>query len=221
TGNRENIRPTIFVIDQYKERNDPRLAQMYTDINGEYKGVLFGNPSSAPEFERLNTSAFRGPSENGGHPAGIFKSATQPSVLLSSFESLFLQAEAAERGWIAGSAAGFYNQAIEESFKFTGVVNSYSAYLSQPAVDYNAAADKIANIITQKWLALNGLNSIEAWNDYRRLGVPAIPNSLDAPAGLRPLRFMYPETERMTNNEEASKQGSDEITKDRVWWDKQ
>ncbi len=220
TSNRENIRPTIFSIEQYEQRNDPRLATMFVDVNGQYKGVLFGNPSTSPEYDRANTSAFKGPLENGGQPAGIFKSATQPSVLLASFESLFLQAEAAERGWIAGSAAAFYNSAIEESFKFHGVLNAYADYINQPTVDYNTVPGKIANIITQKWLALNGLNSIEAWNDYRRLGVPAVPNSLDVPAGQRPLRLMYPETERMTNNAEASKQGSDDVTSSPVWWDK-
>ncbi len=83
------------------------------------------------------------------------------------------------------------------------------------AFDYS-----VNRIIEQKWLALNSISSIEAWNDYRRLGVPSLPNSLQAPtATARPLRMMYPETERMTNNEEASRQGSDLIMEAKVWWD--
>src|SRR5690625_4540333 len=76
-------------------------------------------------------------------------------------------------------------------------------------------------IIGQKWLALNSISNIEAWNDYRRLGWPEFPNSAASGIGQneRPLRFMYPESERSTNNENASKQGNDEMTVSPVWWD--
>src|SRR5690606_5654562 len=97
---------------------------------------------------------------------------------------------------------------------------SFADYNAQDIVNFDEASDKIARIIEQKWLALNSISSIEAWNDYRRLDIPAIPNSLEAPTPTsRPLRFMYPETERMTNNEEASKQGTDDMLNDAVWWD--
>ena len=219
TGNLQNIRPTTFVIEQYKLRNDPRLAAIYVAVAGDYKGVLFGNPNTAPQYSRANTSAFKGPAENATRPAGLFKSATQASVLMGSFESLFLQSEAAQRGWIAGSAKTFYETAIQESFKYLEVAASdFTAYNNQATVLYNNSVNRI---VEQKWLALNSINSIEAWTDYRRLGVPAVPNSLEAPTPTsRPLRFMYPETERMTNNEEAKKMGGDDILVDKVWWDK-
>lgn len=93
----------------------------------------------------------------------------------------------------------------------------FASYNAQSAVAFN---NTIGRIIQQKWLALNSISSIEAWNDYRRLGIPAIPNSLDAPSPTaRPLRFMYPESERQTNNTEATKQGSDDMITDKVWWD--
>ncbi len=221
TANYQDIRPTTYVIEQYELRADPRLELLYVPVASEYKGVLFGNPDTAPEYARAATSAFRGPAENGGNPAGLFKAYNQPSVLMSSFESLFLQAEAAQREWIDGEAKDFYEQAIRESFSYLEVDPSmFDDYNAQPTVDFTSAGDKIARIIEQKWLALNSISSIEAWNDYRRLGIPDVPNSLDAPtASSRPLRLMYPETERMTNNEEASRMGSDDMLKDRVWWD--
>lgn len=222
TANHQDIRPTVFAIEQYQRLNDPRLSNLYVDIDGSYNGVLFGNPDTAPEFARANTSAFKGPEENGGAPAALFKSYDQPSVLMASFESLFLQAEAAQRGWIDGSPKLFFEQAIQESFDYMEVDPSeFAAYNDQPDVNLDQASDKIARIIEQKWLALNSISSIEAWNDFRRLGLPQIPNSLEAPSPTsRPLRFMYPETERMTNNEEAAKQGGDDMLNDSVWWDK-
>ncbi|GAB3247865.1 SusD/RagB family nutrient-binding outer membrane lipoprotein [Larkinella harenae] len=220
TGNHQDLRPTVFVLDQYKLRNDPRLETLYSAVGTDYKGVLFGNPNAEAQYNRANTSAFKGPQENNNRPGGLFKTATQPSVLMGSFESLFLQAEAAQRGWISGSAKTFYEQGMQESFKYMEVpASAFTAYNAQSTVNFDQATNKIASIITQKWLALNSISSIEAWNDYRRLGLPAIPNSLDAPAPTaRPLRLMYPESERQTNNVETSKQGSDDMVKDKVWW---
>jgi len=219
TVNYQDIRPTVFAIEQYEQRNDPRLSQLYVDIDGAYKGVQFGDPVVDHEqYGRAATSAFKGPQENNGQPAALFKNSTQPSLLMGSFESLFLQAEAAQRGWLSASAKDLYEEAIGESFKYMEVdVNVLPSYLEQAAVEFD---NSVETIIEQKWLALNSISSIEAWNDFRRTGLPAIPNSLQAPtANARPLRMMYPETERMTNNEEASKQGNDLVVEGKVWWD--
>ncbi len=222
TSNFLNIRPTTYLLTQYKERNDPRLSKLYVTINGEYNGVVFGNPDgSDPQYAQANTSSFKGPAENNGQPGGLFKSFDQPSILMGSFESLFLQAEASQRGWLtARSAKSLYEDAIKESFRYIGVSeNEFEAYNLQESISFDKAQDKITRIIEQKWLALNSLNSIEAWNDFRRLGIPGFPATVATGVSGRPLRFMYPETERGTNSENAGAQGSDLMTVERVWWD--
>lgn len=219
TANYQDIRPTVYAIEQYEQKNDPRLQALYVPVDTDFRGVRFGDPVvNHDAYGRASTSSFRGPSENNGQPAALFKSATQPTVLLGSFESLFLQAEAAQRGWLSSSAKDLYELAIEESFVYMDVdTNQLPDYLDQPSVAFD---NTLSRIIEQKWLSMNSISSIEAWNDYRRLGIPSIPNSLQAPtATSRPLRMMYPETERMTNNEEASRQGSDLIMEAKVWWD--
>jgi hypothetical protein len=219
TPNYLDIRPTEFAIGQYEQKNDPRLQALYVPVDNDYRGVRFGDPVvNHNTYGRAVTSPFRGPAENNGQPAALFKSATQPTVLMGSFESLFLQAEAAQRGWLSSSAKDLYEQAIQESFSYMEVdTDQLPAYLDQPTVAFD---NTLGRIIEQKWLSLNSISSIEAWNDYRRLGMPSIPNSLQAPtATSRPLRMMYPETERMTNNEEASRQGNDLILDAKVWWD--
>ncbi|SKB35625.1 Starch-binding associating with outer membrane [Parapedobacter luteus] len=220
-ANHTNIRPTEYLIEKYQALNDPRLDQLYLTASGSYKGVRFGNPVAADEYNADNTSALKGPVENGNQPAGLLKSFNQSTVILSSFESLFLQAEAAERGWIDGAAATFYRQAVAESFAYIGLSGSEAeTYTAQPAVALGEAGNRIARIIEQKWLAINSINSFQAWNDFRRLGLPDFPNSESAPsADARPLRLMYPETELQTNRDEVNRQGGDNITSDRVWWD--
>lgn len=216
-----SLRPTVYILDKYKSYNDPRMAKIYVNVGTEYKGVLFGNPIVEDQYNAVNTSAFRGPSENGNQPAGLFKSFNQPSVLLSSFESLFLQAEAAHLGWITGTAKTFYDQAIAESFKYIGLTpEQATTYAAQAGVNLAGSSNLSESIITQKWLSLNSISGLEAWNDYRRTGYPAIPNSLLAPVPTaRPLRLMYPESERQTNGAETDKQGNDEVTVGLIWWD--
>jgi hypothetical protein len=218
TANHIDIRPTEYIISVYQNLSDPRIHQLYTPVGDTHSGVLFGNRNAENRFSRANTSSFRGPVENSDKPAGLFKSPTQASVLLAAFESLFLQAEAAQRGWIDASAALLYERAIGESFSYLGVPSAIlGTYLTQEAVRFNQSVEQI---IQQKWLALNSISSIEAWNDFRRLGLPSIPNSLDAPSPTaRPLRLMYPETERQTNNINTSQQGNDDILSTKVWWD--
>ncbi|WGQ08656.1 SusD/RagB family nutrient-binding outer membrane lipoprotein [Pedobacter gandavensis] len=222
--NHVDLRPTQYIIDKYRGLNDPRLASLYVSIGGTFKGVLFGNPNVDAQYAAKSTSAFKGPTENDGKPTGLFKSFDQALILMGSFESLFLQAEAANRGWIAGSDQTFYEQGIAESFKYMEVAAAeFTAYNAQPTVKLSGAApaDRLKRIIEQKWLALNSISSLEAWSDYRRLGFPEIPNSLLAPSPTaRPLRLMYPESERQTNAVESGKQGNDEVTVGKIWWNK-
>ncbi|MCH7409771.1 SusD/RagB family nutrient-binding outer membrane lipoprotein [Belliella sp. DSM 111904] len=220
TANYQSIRPTIYLLEQYQSKNDPRLERLYVPVEGSYRGVIFGNSEAGnPIYERNTTSAFRGPSENNNQATGIFHNWNQSSVILSDFESLFLQAEAVHRGWIAGDVSQLYQQAIARSFDYTKVPEaSLSGYLAQSAVALADAQNPLERIIEQKWLALNSISSIEAWNDFRRLGVPNYPATAASGITGRPLRLMYPETERGTNLEQVEAQGSDRMLQDKVWW---
>jgi hypothetical protein len=219
TANHLYIRPTEFLVSQLVNRNDPRAQALYLTISGKTEGVIFGNPDAGnSDFDALKTSSFKGPTENANQPTGIFHSISQSSILISSAESLFLQAEAASRGWITADVKGLYEQGIKASFEYYKVNQSLlTNYLTQESVDLNQAANPIERIIGQKWLALNSVSSIEAWNDYRRLGFPEFPATAATGVNGRPQRLMYPETERGTNLENVQAQGSDLIS-EKVWW---
>lgn len=220
TANHLNIRPTQYIVDLMSSKNDPRLNSLYLQVNGKTQGVIFGNPDAGnPQYDAKATSAFKGPLENNNQATGIFHSFSQSSVLMSSMESLFLQAEAAARGWISGDAEILYNQAIRASFQFYKTdLNSLETYLAQEEVDFSQASNPIERIIEQKWLALNSVSSVEAWNDFRRLGMPNFPATAATGIEGRPYRLMYPETERGTNLENVELQGNDIITEAKVWW---
>jgi len=81
---------------------------------------------------------------------------------------------------------------------------------------------KVKFIVKQKYIALIGINPLEAWVDYRRLGVPTdIPISVNPARGSRviPLRLIYPAAEYAVNSANVQAQGS--ITPmTPVFWDK-
>jgi hypothetical protein len=123
--------------------------------------------------------------------------ATSRAWILTSVESLFLQAEAKQRNIIpggAGTAQAEVTAAISESFLFLGLTaaqaTSYisgnagyvdvdyssvgsappgnTAGTSYPQVTGNTLSKGLYTIITQKWFALNAIAPFEVWNDYRR-----------------------------------------------------
>ncbi|GBU08446.1 hypothetical protein AwDysgo_17770 [Bacteroidales bacterium] len=219
TATYNTLRPTQFLVDKYKSLNDPRLSLIYLAVDDEYIGVPLG---ATAEYTMAKTSAFRGPQENGGKPAGIYKSSTQPSMFLSSFESLFIQAEAAQRGWINKSSKELYEQAVGESFLYIGA-SGVEDYLAQSSVALDNASNKIERIIEQKWLSLNSLSGFEAWCDYRRLGIPKIPQSLQSPnedQGYRPRRLTYRISELSRNRVNVEAQGEINAFESRVFWNK-
>jgi len=79
--------------------------------------------------------------------------AAAPMDLLTYSEVLFLEAEAAERGWIPGgsaAAATFYNNAITASMQQYGVAGAaITTYLGQAKVGYDAAGATLAGHLQQ------------------------------------------------------------------------
>jgi hypothetical protein len=86
--------------------------------------------------------------------------------------------------------------------------------------DWTASPNKIEAIITQKWAALNGINWVEAWTDYRRLGIPNLPIS-SAPSHVEPeipVRYLYPQTEYNTNANTPALPANAQFTA-KIFWD--
>jgi hypothetical protein len=212
--------PTLAVantmIDKLLELNDPRISAYAKEPEngGNYVGIPYG--VSAAVAASINN-------KNVSFPSLRILSADARMVIQSYAEVLFIQAEAAARGWISGNPAELYQAAITASMEYWGVdPAAIAAYLAQAAVAYEPDNFR-KSIGTQKWLALY-MQGLEAWAEWRRLDYPALLPAPDAEAG-RPIprRRGYPLQEinlnRNNYNQAVSRQGPDQLDT-RMWWDK-
>ncbi|UOE49673.1 SusD/RagB family nutrient-binding outer membrane lipoprotein [Mucilaginibacter sp. SMC90] len=204
------------------------FAEAATPLNGNvYYGYNYGEllPGTAPKA--VNSSDVSGP--------GLAISPSQPQWFFTSVESLFLKAEAIQRGWLTGvTAESAYDVAVKASFKWLGAPDSEAAdYLANdPKANFSGASSKISQIAFQKYIALAGINNFEAWVDYRRLdgadailkggNQPVLPLSLSPSRGSRtiPLRLMYPQNEYNFNAANVAKEGTINPQTSRIFWDK-
>lgn len=230
-GNSNVYRANAFAISFLKSYDDPRLGQIFS------LAVPVGAPSGTPAsvyYGNVYGDAvnIKGTLNVSGAGPGLAVSVSQPALFISAAESYFLQAEAIERGWLSGTAATYYKLAIESNFKYLGL---YDASAPNP----NAAADAyvtanalpgtedaaIRAIINQKYIAfMNGYDSFEAFNDYRRTGYPDLPSSVD-PAALSdhlPTRLYYPLSEQQTNTDNYNAAGGPTINpfSTKIFWAK-
>jgi hypothetical protein len=204
------------LVDSLNSLMDPRLPfYAKPTAAGTYRGDVHGSDADVA----LNTISRVGE---------WFARADAPSYVMTYAEVLFLQAEAAARGWITGDAAALYRAAIRAhmtQFNIQGdafsdiPATAIDAYLNQPKVAYAG----LPSIGLQKWIALYG-NGPEAYAEWRRTGYPALaPGPNAANDRLIPRRLRYPVAEQSLNtaalNEATQRQGGAGLN-DHVWWDK-
>ena len=194
--------------------NDPRKLLIFapysgTNIKGNYFGALL--------LGTVPTTSQLGP--------GLIKSFDMDSPILTDFESLFLQAEAVQRGFISGSLKSVYESAVTQSVVYLGgLASDATSYLKQasaPLVNIDESTNQIQTIITQKWIALNGVSALPIWTDYRRTGYPSfIHFSADAAKlnSTPPVRLLYPQTEISTNNDNVIAQGTINLFTSKIFW---
>jgi hypothetical protein len=201
------------MVDTLKSYDDPRLAVYATPApsDGEYRGMPNG-------LSNDHGIVFSTLSRIGDY----FLAPNAPAVLQSYSEVLFLQAEAAVRGWITADAASLYYAGIRASMEQYGISDAkIVAYLAQPEVVFNPAT-ALQQIAVQKWIALY-MTGPEAYAEWRRTGFPeltVVPQSSNG--DLIPVRVFYPSSEQSYNlaqlNEAIARNGGDDLN-DPVWWD--
>jgi hypothetical protein len=224
TGNNLYFRANAFSVNTLESYGDPRVTYFYalTQPPGSpssapasiVRGNTFGDPKA---LANSNTSAI-GP--------GLLQSPSQSEPLFSGAESLFLQAEAVQDGFITSSltAQQLYQNGITASFEALGLTDAQAAaYYSQPIanVGWTSSVPEQA-IITQKWISLNGLFNFEGWNEYRRTGIPNLPSSID-PAAISstlPTRIFYPLSETQTNAANLDKEPVVNPFTSKIFWAK-
>lgn len=213
-GTRGEYKVNEVMIELLKNNNDPRLP-IYAQKNGdgEYRGKpagIEGLPS--PDYNYDNVSAI-----------GLFYLRPEaPGYFISNAELQFLLAEAAQKGFISGSAQDYYHKGIDASFAFNEISAEADAYkasnVGQLATNNELALQQIGN---EKWKALY-TQGVEAWTEQRRTGYPILTPAIDGEINEIPSRLNYPNIESSINkaNYEAAvaAQGADVITT-KLWWD--
>jgi hypothetical protein len=140
-------------------------------------------------------------------------SATAHLPIITYDEIKFLEAEANLRLGNKDAAYKAYQDGIRAAMARVGVTDAklISDYLAQSNIGMGLDKLTINDIITQKYLAFWIYQPIEAYNDFRRSGIPKLNNTY-GPA-LR--RFPYAQNEIDNNKANVPNVATD----NGVWWD--
>jgi hypothetical protein len=222
-GQRYDQAMSATTVDTLKRLNDPRLA-VYADPapngctgGGDYCGWKNGSTTGpASDFNAISPI---------GH---LFKEVpNKPSTMMTYSEVLFLEAEAAAKGWIAADAATLYRAAITASMQQYGIdATATATYLAQPSVAYTG----MRSIWVQKWISLFG-NGPEQFAEIRRSAflnganveyIPFLTAAQRSSQKRVPFRVPYPSSEQATNHDMVlaaiAANGGSTLYDHRVWW---
>ncbi|MDF1571343.1 MAG: SusD/RagB family nutrient-binding outer membrane lipoprotein [Bacteroidales bacterium] len=214
---------TPYVLEWLFTRNDPRIDYIYenpenTDDPNNFGGHV-GVIQGLDQYDSPVVDAYV-PEKVSNIGPGILKGATMGANILSLAEVYFNRAEAAFKGLLPpGDAKTYYEAGIAASFDYLGVGGA-AAYYGQavPLVGWNSSTNQeLEAIITQKWIAMNGITAEQSWFDYSRTGFPSgLPISELASTSDRPVRLFYPAGEISSNGENVPTQ-PDAFT-DKIFW---
>ncbi|MCF6183155.1 MAG: SusD/RagB family nutrient-binding outer membrane lipoprotein [Bacteroidales bacterium] len=207
---------TDYIIDYLQtQTNDPRINYIYEQPASGHLGV----PQGLLDYDTPVPDAYV-PDKVSNIGPGLLKGGDQDAVIYTLAECYLNQAEAVLDGYIAGDAKTLYESGVQASFDYLGA-GSATSYLGQSTnnVAWDSSPDKLEAIITQKWIAENGITAEQSWFDYSRTGFPAgLPVSLLASTPDRPVRLYYPASELTSNGDNVPTQPSAFTAK--IFWAK-
>jgi hypothetical protein len=215
-----STRANVYIVDHIlKPNNDPRLLRFFDAVGSTVVGTTFGASTGNPTGAQSSKMG-----------DGLAGTATQDAWILPSFLSMFWEAEAIARGWVTGDAQTAYENAVRESFIWLGVPNAVTAannYMANVASANwaNSGATAIARarfIAFQKYIALTGIDPVEAWSDLRRLNMIPDDDYITVNPGrisnTLPVRLLYPQTEYTANGENVGAQGTINLFTSKIFW---
>jgi hypothetical protein len=190
----------------------PQGAATAGEDNEDYSGI---------GRESLDTYA---ETNFGTDVASELKGPEQDSHIFTASESLLLQAEAVQRGYMGGDAETLYREGVISSFDEYDLDTTFSVDSYLDANGGNDEVDFSVNpmkaIAYQKYYHLIGINGFEAWFEYRRTGYPDdLPLSSTAIESDRPVRLLYPTSEISNNSSNVPAQTNNDAFASKVFWD--
>ena len=233
---------SISYLNALRDNNDPRLRYYFYRQNsaigeGGYFGRNHATSDGTPADTNQRTTWGLYPcggqfDDNSFSPAdsgdGAGGAGIHP-IILSSFVN-FLMAEATlTMSDVSGDSAAYLESAIRESIakvmsfgslpgaelgSFEPSATDVDNFVANVMADYAAADDygKLAIIMEQYWIALRG-NGLEAYNNYRRTGLPHLQSPIDA-GTVFPRVNQYPD-----NHIQYNLNATQQLKTNQVFWD--
>ena len=208
-----------FVLSETMEElltdlNDNRICTFFRPFENattnEYNGLLNGIDASSTSIAlaeySLAGTAFR----------------EDTSVLdanfMTSWEVYFTLAEAAEKGLITANAQALYNTGVTQAFEYWQT-DLPATYLTSNAAYDAVGTTPLQQIMTQKWIATNGINAVESFIDMNRTNFPEVPLAINAQRDKKPTRLLYPSSESIANAANKPAQETDDAFNTYIFWD--
>lgn len=232
----EKVRLSQTALDFFEAYNDPRLGQ-YARPTEETAGT------NQPEFQGWVSGASSCDPDNAGSFLGapyydfpnfpiVGQNDRARGIIMTHAELEFILAEAAQKGWINGSAADHYRKGLESSMTYYEVEYTLFGWKNfEDFYEKSGAAyqDDPSQIIEQKWIALF-FTGLEPYFDMRRHlaeanydweAIPFLSPACGNTNGDRlPLRFTYPEEEErlnLSNYQEAVDRMGGDSQNSKMW----
>lgn len=204
-SNRDYVMATKHVADvlngTINSVIDPRAGRLFVLVGGQVVGIQQGESG---------TTAPDNPSRLGPAiipvPVGTNSSvgSSMDSFVMTLSEAKFLLAEAALK--YPSKFGGYdpqtlFNEGITASFVRLGATGASTYLTSIDGVDgfgWTGSSNKVAAIMTQKWIALMSVHAIESYIDKVRTGFPTSSLPVINTTGI-PKRLMYSVSEYTSN----------------------
>lgn len=200
----------LNVIDEFSDggrNSDPRALKWFDKINGQIVGAPNGE-NSADQAHKVYS----------GISLQNVLYGEAPLPVLTYDELKFIEAEANLRLNKLPEANTAYQAAVKAALTRAKLTTAeIDAYTSQGGVFTADAELTLDMIIKQKFLSFFIMQPIEAFNDYRRTGIPALYNKTE---GILK-RLPYPSGELATNSNAPDHINNVTIYTQKVWWAKE
>jgi hypothetical protein len=201
-GERSHLASSSTLYNLMESRNDPRIALYFTQVGGEY------NPAPPGQAERVQGGLYSESliTENGR---------TKATPLMTFHELKFIEAEARQRaGESANAVKTALREAIRASFVYHGSTSAAADAYFDASVEARVDSNALDEILTQKYIAAYEYESMEAYHDYRRTGIPVMHNPNNASVGY-PNRLPYANSEESNNPDNFIPVN---VLTQKVWW---
>ena len=199
---RSHLAASSTIFNLMDSRNDPRIELYFTTVDGAY------NPAPPGEAERTQGGTY-------SESAITTNNQAAPTPLMTYHELKFIEAEARQKdGQSLDNVRTVLREAVVANFIYHGSDAETANEYFDAAVLSRFNANPLEEILTQKYIGAFEYESMEAYHDYRRTGIPEMHNPNNATTGF-PNRLQYGNSEESNNPDNFIQVN---VHAQKVWW---